>query len=90
MKIFSPLRGFGPRVLGGGPLLPLEGGILDPPSSRASLDEAVAPLFSPSPSSEGVTSSILTSTGSGAVSGRAAGHRISFAYAIHCCLEGNW
>ena len=61
-----------------------------PPFSKASLLEAVVPLFSPSPSSEGATSSILSSTGSGAVSGRGAVHHISFACAIHSCSEDNW
>ena len=64
---------------------PWREGFSIPPSSSAPLGEAVAPLFSPSPSSEGATSNILTSTGSGAVSGRGAGHRISFACAIHSC-----
>ena len=32
-----PLRGFCPRVPGGSPLLPLEGGILDPPSFKSLL-----------------------------------------------------
>ena len=62
---------------------PWKEGFSIPPFSKASLVEAVVSLFSPSPSSEGATFSILTSTGSGAVSGRGAGHRISFACAIH-------
>ena len=63
-------------------------GFLIPPFLAASFAEAVASLFPPSPSSEGATSSILVNTGSGVVSGRGAGHLISFAFAIHSCLKG--
>ena len=66
-------------------IMPLEG---EDKEAMASLKEVVASLFPPSPSSEGATSSILTSTGSDLVSGRGAGHLISFAFAIHSCLKG--
>ena len=56
-----------------------------PPFGAASFEEAIASLSYPS---KGIISSILTSTGSGLVSGRGAGHRISFAFAIHSCLKG--
>ena len=56
-----------------------------PPFGEASFEEAIASLSSPS---KGIISSILTSTGSGLVSGRGAGHLISFAFAIHSCLKG--
>ena len=56
-----------------------------PPFGAASFEEAIASLSSPS---KGIISSILTSTGSGLVSGRGAGHLISFAFAIHSCLKG--
>ena len=56
-----------------------------PPFGAASFEEAVASLSS---LSKGIISSILTSTGSGLVSGRGAGHLISFAFAIHSCLKG--
>ena len=36
-RFLPPFRGFCPRVLGGSPLLPLEGGILDPPSFKSLL-----------------------------------------------------
>ena len=56
-----------------------------PPFGAASFKEAIASLSSPY---KGITSSILTNTGSGLVSGRGAGHLISFAFAIHSCLKG--
>ena len=56
-----------------------------PPFGEASFEEAIASLSSPS---KGIISSILTHTGSGLVSGRGAGHLISFAFAIHSCLKG--
>ena len=56
-----------------------------PPFGAASFEEAIASLSS---TSKGIISSILTSTGSGLVSGRGAGHLISFAFAIHSCLKG--
>ena len=56
-----------------------------PPFGEASFEEAVASLSSPS---KGIIYSILTNTGSGLVSGRGAGHLISFAFAIHSCLKG--
>ena len=55
-----------------------------PPFGAAYFEEAIASLSSPS---KGIISSILTSTGSGLVSGRGAGHLISFAFAIHSCLK---
>src|SRR4051812_18428015 len=54
----------------------------------ASFEEVMVSLSSPLFPSKGTTSSILTSTGSGLVSGRGAGHLISFAFAIHSCLKG--
>ena len=57
------------------------------PFLTASFTEAVAPWFPPSPSAKSMTSSILVNTGSGAVSGRGAGHLISFAFAIHSCSK---
>ena len=60
-----------------------------PPFLAASFAEAVVFLFSPSPSSEGATSSILTNMGSGMVSGRGAGHLINFAFAIHSCSRND-
>ena len=56
-----------------------------PPFGEASFEEAIASLSSPS---KGIISSILTSTGSGLVSGRGAGHLISFAFATQSCLKG--
>ena len=60
-----------------------------PPFRTTSLEEAVASLSPPSLSFEGTTSNILTSTGPGVVSGRGAGHLISFAFAIHSYLKDN-
>src|SRR3954471_2890635 len=59
-----------------------------PPFGIASFEEATASLSAPSFPSRGATSNILTSTGSSLVSGRGAGHRISFAFAIHSCIKG--
>ena len=56
-----------------------------PPFLTASFVEAVASWFPSSPSSKGAISSILVNTGSGVISGRGAGHLISFAFAIHSC-----
>ena len=53
----------------------------------ASFAEAVAPWFPSSPSAESIISSILVNTGSDTVSGRGAGHLISFAFAIHSCSK---
>ena len=69
---------------------PWREGFSIPPFLKASLAEAVASLFPPSPSSKGMASSILANTGSGVVSGRGAGHRISFASAIHSCSGDNF
>ena len=60
-----------------------------PPFLTASFAEAVAPWFPSSPSAESIISSILVNTGTGAVSGRGAGHLISFAFAIHSCSKDN-
>ena len=54
----------------------------------ASFEEAIVSLSSPSLPSKGTIFNILTSTGSDPVSGREAGHLISFALAIHSCLKG--
>ena len=54
----------------------------------ASFEEAIVPLSFPLLPSKGIIFNILTSTGSGLVSGRGAGHLISFAFAIHSCLKG--
>ena len=59
------------------------------PFLTASFVEAVAPWVPPSPSANGATSSILVSMGFGTVSGRGAGHLISFAFAIHSCSKDN-
>ena len=59
-----------------------------PPFGAASFEEAIVSLSSPSLPSKGTIFNILTSTGSGLVSGRGAGHLISFAFAIHSCLKG--
>ena len=64
---------------------PWKEGLSIPPLLKASLAEVVVSLCPPSPSSEGATSNILINTGSGMVSGRGAGHCISFACAIHSC-----
>ena len=61
-----------------------------PPFLTAFFEKAVASLPPYSPSSKGATSSILVNTGSGVVSGRGAGHRISFACAIHSCPRDSW
>ena len=53
-------------------------GLSIPPLLKASVAEVVCPLCPSSPSSEGATSNILINTGSYVVSGRGAGHRISF------------
>ena len=58
-----------------------------PPFLTVSSMEAVAPCFPSSPSAESIISSILVNTGSGTVSGRGAGHLISFAFAIHSCSK---
>ena len=58
------------------------------PFGAASFEEAIVSLSSPLLPSKGIISSILTSTGSGLVSGRGAGHLISFAFAILSCLKG--
>ena len=59
-----------------------------PPFGAASFEEAIVPLSFPLLPSKGIIFNILTSTGSGLVSGRGAGHLISFAFAIHSCLKG--
>src|SRR4051812_39664500 len=59
-----------------------------PSFGMASFEEATVSLSAPSFPSRGTTSNILTSTGSSLVSGRGAGHRISFAFAIHSCIKG--
>ena len=59
------------------------------PFLMASFMEAVAPWFPPSPSANGAASSILVSMGFGTVSGRGAGHLISFAFAVHSCSGDN-
>ena len=59
------------------------------PFLMASFMEAVAPWSPPSPSANGAASSILVSMGFGTVSGRGAGHLISFAFAIHSCSKDN-
>ena len=56
-----------------------------PPFWTVSFVEVVAPWFPSSPSAESIISSIRVNTGSGAVSGRGAGHLICFAFAIHSC-----
>ena len=58
------------------------------PFEVASFEEAIVSLSSPSLPSKGTIFNIMTSTGSGLVSGRGAGHLISFAFAIHSCLKG--
>ena len=58
------------------------------PFGAASFEEAIVSLSSPSLPSKGTIFNILTSTGSGLVSGRGVGHLISFAFAIHSCLKG--
>ena len=58
-----------------------------PPFGAASFEEAIVSLSSPSLPSKGTIFNILTSTGSGLVSGRGAGHLISFAFATHSCLK---
>ena len=58
------------------------------PFGAASFEEAIVPLSSHLLPSKGIIFNILTSTGSGLVSGRGAGHLISFAFAIHSCLKG--
>ena len=58
------------------------------PFGAASFEEAIVPLSFPLLPSKGIIFNILTSTGSSLVSGRGAGHLISFAFAIHFCLEG--
>ena len=58
-----------------------------PPFLTASVAELVAPWFPSSPSAESTIYSILVNTGSGTVSGRGAGHLISFAFAIHSCSK---
>ena len=60
------------------------------PFPTASFVEAVAPSVPSSPSANGATSSILVSMGFGTVSGRGAGHLISFAFAIRSCLKDNF
>ena len=65
---------------------PWKEGLSIPPLLKASVAEVVVPLCPSSPSFEGATSNILINTGSCVVSGRGAGHRISFACAIHSCL----
>ena len=64
---------------------PWKEGLLIPPLLNASLAEVTVSPCPPSPSFEGATSNILINTGSCVVSGRGAGHRISFACAIHSC-----
>ena len=59
------------------------------PFLTASFVEAVAPWSPPSPFANGAASSILVSMGFGTVSGRGAGHLISFAFAIHSCSKDN-
>ena len=59
------------------------------PFLTASFMEAVAPWFPPPPSANGAASNILVSMGFSTVSGRGAGHLISFAFAIHSCSKGN-
>ena len=66
-------------------LFPLGEELSVPPFGAASFEEAIASLSSPS---KGIISSILTSTRSDPVSGRGAGHLISFAFATHSCLKG--
>ena len=69
---------------------PWSGEFLILPFLTASFMEAVAPWFPSSPSAKGAISSILVNTGSGAVSGRGAGHLISFAFAIHSCSKDSY
>ena len=68
---------------------PWSGEFLILPFLMASFVEVVAPWSPPSPSANGAASSILVSMGSGTVSGRGAGHLVSFAFAIHSCSKGN-
>ena len=59
-----------------------------PPFGEASFEEAIVPFSFPLLPSKGIIFNILTSTGSGLVSGMGAGHLIGFAFAIHSCLKG--
>ena len=67
---------------------PLGAELSVPPFGAASFEEAIVSLSSPSLPSKGTIFNILTSTGSGLVLGRGAGHLISFPFAIHSCLKG--
>ena len=58
-----------------------------PPFGAASFEEAIVPLSFPLLPSKGIIFNILTSKGSGLVSGRGARHLISFAFAIHSCSK---
>ena len=87
VKISSPALRPWPPDLQKGPLLPMEGGILDPSFLDKLLRGGSSSLVPPLPSSKGAASSTLVNTGSGMVSGRGARHRISFAFAIHSCSK---